>query len=583
MLNNTYNLEKILLLLKSDRTYLEKFLNNTLSFQDSLLKDPILEYLAENALIVYGPSYGVLIGSLCIFASKDFVPAKTTLLPLHVVSVNGAFSIYETESQQDVFMKVALRNADSLEVEAIALKVIRDYVPQELKRFFLSYSASCSSIVYREPITDALTLDLAKYTSTDHHENFFGELCTNMPNIVVSPTIFTNVVESGISLDDIIQAWSGTKTTLLPNKLKQLQQSMRIFHKSSVFDRAYDQVILEKRIINAVWVRLQEKLNEFIVALLQGCMPLKFSHGDLHSGNVLFNSLTDNFVMIDYGRSCIDLENIGFSKQEILNECAKIHSKDPAFIESELENPNQFYELYTNHGTRLTFDNDKISIYNILLDLAPLMYYVYFCLKGRLSLNDHDIIAYSPVSDKISVPSWDDQKAYFSSNTDASPFDLCLAYLSLIIRAAQQARILDVELSSDTNSSFVVDHDKVFCKRGIFYTFGQPNAIAFARYKKELMRLTSEVDYFTFVKTVISKKVIRAGNVKNKVKYITNEMVSSLTKQNYVDNLTQNVFKSVTYDQACQESLEHTLLPYKFKLTSDSAYKENTRKNNAKK
>lgn len=556
----TYDLQKIINMLSSNDRYLKQFMTSPITFENSLLSDRELEYLAENVSMTYGSNmFSVLLGSLCILASKDFRPVKHEMLTFQVASVNGAFTIYDS-STQSVFMKVALLNSDSLEVEAVALRVIKDYVPKNLQRFFLTYSASCSTLIYRDPLSNLTTLDVNRYLSADHYYSFFGELACNMPNTTIAPTVCTNVVDSGISLAQIIECWS----SIIPSdsRINQLKNSMRLFHRSAVFDRAHSLVVLDEKMATAVWKRLNDKLNELFSGLLQACIPLKFTHGDLHAGNILYNATIDNFVMIDYGRTCIDLDNIAFTRNEVIDECAKIRSKNIIYTK-DIDNPNDFYQVYQNFGARSAFDDSKLTHYGILLDIAPLAYYVIYSLKSRLKLSDHPILMYSVMANTIMVPAWNDQVKYFENvNQTTTVFEMCLAFFSLVLRAAQLAKVLNVNISdTDYNSSFMVEHSQVCNRRGIFYTYGQPNVNAYNRYKSQLEELTTKVNFFPKFKSIYNKKVIVGGSDAK----FDKTMLTELTFANYMYNMTKNVTMSITSEQNCSSTVSD-FIPFTFSM-----------------
>lgn len=578
-----FDLATILDLLEHDEDrFAKKFLANPREFE-ALFKsqsEPQLERMREHALITYGfLRCDSLLGSLAYLASPTFKPKVTSsIIPFHVASLNGAFAIFDTHQGHQHFMKVGLAGQDYMEVEAIALKIIGEYATPNYHKYFLTYKASSSVLVYRDRNTKDISLDLGRYLTPDHFDNFFGQAAINMPNTVITPSVTTRVVTSGISLSQIIAAWSTAVPTSLPDKLELMKKNMRIFHGSSIFEDSLNAFVLDSGVAETVRNAILSKFNDFAVAVAKVAIPLKMTHSDLHASNVMYDSETENFVMIDYGRACFDLDYIGISRQEVLDECIKISSTDQAILRRMVKNPNDFYTIFDNYGMRQGFDDKRVNHYGILLDLAGLSLHLQTKLQGRLQFPDHPLIQYSAISESLTIASIDDIK----SHVPTSMFDAMLTFVAIILRAAKNSGSLDAYTVGDANAAFISHEDDVKAARptAIFYAHGQPHCDVYTDYKDELERVAADVGFFQFLKGYLHKKVIQGGNGKSKgttvkrtdsfIKKMATASMKQLTVMNYVQNRV-DAAKSSIINASTLQCQDPPVEPYAFELPHTDA------------
>lgn len=595
----SYDIKRILQSWQTkDGEYAKTYLKDAAAFHHKLLEDPAMTALYMNTKITYPAGKSIpLLGGLSLMCSNAFRPktSNASLLQFRVASANGAFLIYENNccrsnadgsaKKTEHFLKVALDNSDYMEVEAVALRMIEQHVPRNLQKYFLSYRASANMLMYKDPMTKSIALDLNRYLDHSHHNSFFGEYTINDPDTFILPAIITRVVPSGLSLGQIVSAWRYVTPTTDTTKVEALKDSMRIFHRSAIFDRAINNAVLDERIINTARTRIFSKLSEFIANVGIACAPLRFSHGDLHVGNVMYDMESDNFVMIDYGRSTVDLESIGTTIDFIMDEFSKIKSKDTNEVRSKVTKANDFYKVFNNMGMRRDFDPaSETSTYGVLLDLASMTMHTIATLQGRLLIPEHPTISYSLYTDAFAASPLNIVYEYIA-NAKANPasittVDMMQVYFALILRAALWSGLLDGKANiiggsnQDRNAAFVVDMEDIFGyeKEGaLFYLYGQPFSKIYGQYQTQLEILTKQCDFFSVFEEVAMKKRITAGKVPEPVNKHVKDIarmtkpktaidIRALTLENYAYNMQHNAEMSIAAAvPACHASTVSTV------------------------
>lgn len=580
----SYDIGRILQMWQShDGDFAKTYLKDAASFHRMLLSNDELAALYMNTKITYDAGKSIpLLGGLSLMCSNAFRPkinSSTALLPFKVASANGAFIIYEnnccrgeSSKKTEHFLKVALDNSDYMEIETVALRMIEQFVPRHLHKYFLTYRASTNMLVYKDPMTASIALDLGRYLNNTHHTNFFGEFTVNDPNTMIVPAIITRVVSSGISLGQIVSAWRYVTPTIDPSRINTLKDSMRIFHRSAVYDRAINNANLDERIILAARSKIISKLNEFIANVGIACAPLRFAHGDLHVGNIMYDMDTDNFVLIDYGRSTADLELKGISINFVMDEFSKIKSKSTQDVRPKLSKALDFYSVFDNVGMRKYFDpQSETTTYGILLDLASMTMHTITSLQGRLMIPDHPIISYSLYTNTFMISPLSDIYMYVSKAKDdplsVTAVDLMQVYFAFILRAALASGLLDgkasiVGSSQERDNAFVVDMNDIFGyeKEGaLFYLYGQPFPKVYGQYREALESLTSQCNFFSVFDEVAMKKRITAGLLDidgNSIpikKPKTSMDLKALTLENYIYNMQRNAEMTIATALPCHQ------------------------------
>jgi hypothetical protein len=136
-----------------------------------------------------------------------------------------------------------------------------------------------------------------------------------------------------------------------------------------------------------------------LIPLLSQCVKLGhkygFSHGDMHAGNILYDTLKTRMVLIDYGRAYIypiELDKFyGMGIETVLASCApmKWDFKTPRIYLDEylpyiLNNEYYFILSPFTKMSPASAGRSVERIHMILCDIAGLCFYIYINYKKRL-------------------------------------------------------------------------------------------------------------------------------------------------------------------------------------------------------
>lgn len=594
-----YKLDSILNTFQAkDDQYALSFIRDPEGFKNKLIKDPEMSNLYLSTKITYEPSKVLpLLGGLSLFASNAFRPKKVPqngILTFKTVSSNGAFLIYENSccnggmGPTEHFMKVGLTDADYMEVEAVTLRLIEKLVPKQMHKYFLTYRASGNILVYKDASTDEISLNLKRYISTDHAVNFFGNSTINIPNTVIAPMLMARVVPGGVSLQQILTAWKHVTPSNDPKKIETIKDSLRLFHKSGIYDRSLNVPVLPDRIITTARAYILDKFNDFISAIIASVALLKFTHSDLHASNVLYDAATENFVMIDYGRAVVDLNASRVTLDFLMKEYQKLKSKPTHDVKPNILQANDFYKVFTNYGARLDFDSSDLAKYGIVLDLSSLSFVVFRDLKYRLEMPDHKLIAYSPFTNSIAVASLEEIRTYnnevIADTNMVASFDMMLTYFALVLHAANESQITTDTIPVSSNGAFVIDFDAVMSyePESLFHPYCQPKPKNYELFREPLLRFTTSTNYFRALKTVINKKWMSAGGKSVALNDMNNSQqqpqpqpqrnIRALTIENYKYNMKRAAEMSVaSQERKCADPSTQSTdkqIPFAFQMAS---------------
>lgn len=556
----------------NDDKYAKVFIEDPIAFENATRDHAIAKKMAY----AFGLTHRKLLpifGGFTLLASDAVRPSHEHLqnigrkgMKFIDASENGAFVIYSTcceEPNNTMFLKVAKSNRDSLEVEALALKLIKRYVPEDYQRYFLTYSSSGKIICKYEypsiylPINAYMDGELFKSPAKFVDKNGYKSMAFLM----------THAIPSGISLSTLIDSWDARYAS------HEAIDSMSIFYKSNLYkDIIEKKTKMSQRGYISIAKRLHKKLEQFIAGVVHGSATIGLSHGDLHTANVMYDALRDNFVVIDFGRAAIDLKSksIGFST--VWNEYLKIQTFEISSKNEQLTeaNVNYFFKIFQNYNARVDFDEipKQFVKYGMLLDLAGMCSHVERSLSSTFK-------AFRGPSDIVSVYRYNNMKYYKVMTVTAikkfikhshSLYSFMLCLFALIVNSCLHTNneLFDEMRSSSTmlsSDQIAIPFYLVTSSSGdtIFYEWGQPNSEILYTVFKTLEKNCKNVNYFKFLKQAIDKELangdhseistisggspsirkgLRLKNVKRHLSYTT---IPELTKKNYANRAKRMV------------------------------------------
>lgn len=519
---------------EKDMLFAKAFIEDPDEFVSVMKKDPDCSEVITQLITYYGPNNGAaLAGGVALMASQYLRPTDSYIdknliggnLHFKTESGNGSYIIYESTCPNIKlnFLKIALsRQSDFLEVESIALRVIKQLMPDNLSKYFQYYLCAgkilCtakSPKVFHFPIKSYISGSI--YTSKNDKQ-------------IPIPFIMSQAVPCGISLNNVISPWQ----YIFANNIQpfcmepKLIASMKCFFKSDVYQKAVWQrsLLLDDR--KAVCARICDKVQEFIIALVLGCSKLYMSHADMHMDNILFDSDNDNFVLIDLGRASMNLEHLdkkyGVKSSELITqECKKICM---ARIPKTDMKPNDVFGYFGNVNER-SVSNLKMSKqmqkYNIFFDLAGTIYMFHrymIILFPSIHMQSHVIkitgFAYSVFIKEhtqlqISIPSIKNLAGMISK---LGYFDLCLTFFAIIAHAMHlRSKSYGVLTYVDTDGNLSMPEESIIPiadpsseHKRIFYPWGQPNIVNLEPIINDISNICKQLDFFTHVKRVFKQQ-----------------------------------------------------------------------------
>ena len=275
-----YDIKRIIEKIKQNQVlYIKTYLEDPSAFAKLMVNDKDMAEFINDLQTKYSKDsqlrYIGILGYLCLFSSETLLPSDkasmTTYLDaqrLKTNSGNGSFTVYDTCCNKTIFVKVVVdKHTDALEVETIALQLVKHKMDPIYKRFFLQYFASGSCFTNKTKTYDGRQVPNMYLNNLENVFEYKNIVKKTNTSIDIKPFVITNAVPSGIALRTLLRAWMAGKHD--PTTLDQLSlQNLQLFHKDnslSFFNNIPPQSVFNK---NGAYIL--SKLHEFYVGALKG-------------------------------------------------------------------------------------------------------------------------------------------------------------------------------------------------------------------------------------------------------------------------------------------------------------------------
>lgn len=541
---------------KRDDQYAKLFLEAPEKFSRVISSDKDMNALQEYIQKTYAPNALPIMGGLALMASEAVRPTddhiKSKLagrgLKFHDASSNGAFLVYNTccaAPNNTMFFKIAKGdNVDALEIEALGLQLVKRLVSPGLRKYFLSYCSTGKVICHLEkPSTYSLPITHLLDGSLFKDSRKYG---MNRGYVPV-PFLMTRAVPSGLSLQTIIHTWER-----LPKDQNSID-SMAMFLKNNNYEQVIKDGKFPAESKKKVCDHLMARLEDFFEKVLKASTPLSMGHADLHIGNILFDALNDNFVMIDFGRVTMDLKKLKIPATEIWNEYLKIATQ-PLPTDAAItlrQDPNAFFKFYDNVNSRYDYATypDKLATYSMLFDFAGLSYLLVkkfarlFNYKSKVA----GVVAFKGASNPsyIVFMSKKDITDFLQKHgKKLSIFDMSLVFFALAIHSLIDVNFngITTYLRVTTKDLLAVPESLVMNSDGstIFYSWGQPWEAHLSKIMKPIDANCKAVGFYQILDDLLSKVKIPSSSAgggsrhrRTRMTPVQIDKLSALTQFNY--------------------------------------------------
>lgn len=328
----------------------------------------ILRYQGNQAAVEYSQEQ-FNSGYCSLFVDEDTAPIDPSKVEFHVASANAAFAVYLSKTGLR-FIKVQFdANADRLEMESAILSCISSNFQQPM---FVSKYASFPILMSR---ANSKSPQVGwEYYSQDF-VNTNGDL--GKSRRFLYPCVITDAVNKPISLHSIVN-----------NLLKVLSNS-------DEHDVGYIEMMMPQRPAAAAvskYLNLSvEKTFDLIATLFADLMKFsaktRFIHNDLHAGNILYDRTKGRLVVIDFGRSFMNLREYDQLVKSDLKQITPIidttlfGNSNSNKIISDLPNAQNVYGIFAS-DLRLVPD-DRLDI-PAMLDVGSVSFRMYVSLYLQL-------------------------------------------------------------------------------------------------------------------------------------------------------------------------------------------------------
>lgn len=544
-----------------DDKWAKVFIEDPVKFNSQIKKNATTKQLLKNTVLDYDSKDATqLLGSMALFSSHAIRPNEQHIatskkkggVTLWRASDKCHFLVYDTccPDTKQIFLKVIPTSADFLdyvEVEAVALSVIGEYMPTYLKQYFLGYNGITgkmlckfvdSVVVNEEVVVDEKVI-------VPFHNYVDGSILRQQ-DLNVYPFIATQAVPGAITLRNIVL---NVRDLIASKSLSQSEsKEFDLFFGHDAYLR-FTKSKTHKPMIKA----LHDKLEEIFIAAAFAGKTLHMSHCDLHADNVLFDVKQGTFVVIDFGRAALNLTALNVNPAVLLRECQKVSNANitKARIDKWAADPNSFYDMFVNANMRVDFNQNESNLckYGMMLDLAGLAYDV---LKSLPSLATIEPIPFVSITHEgkerfISFWSLKDISEYMAlHNKNLSVFQYSLIMFAMIfwgiVKHHRNIKVFKPLVSAlKDEGKWVTIPAKLLIggDQALFYAYGQPLENIFKRCKPGVEKVCDEARYFVFLEDALEHK---AGTLK------TNELVGGSKRRRKITinetELTRITFKN---------------------------------------
>ena len=457
-----------------------------------------------------------LLGFLACFLSPETYPKYDhTAYSFISASANGKFCIYPLKSTNNhgVFLKVSLPNADFFEAETVIMQTLQRATKQHPKiaqhlMNFLASSLSLTTPSSPNQPHGALDFDNLFHNT---YTGYYGSIPDFTPDAY--PSLMSTAVSPGYSFGDLMRNvaiamnFEQEKQYLTPQKRDKILTDMRLFFRSALFDRIFDApspITFIKQHLPKIATMIAERLPYKLAVLFSALIKLadttdvRFTHGDLHAYNVLYDMVTDQFVAIDYGRSFVNMDPY-FTQLEIDSIHYRIRSNIrqlPPGIPTTSLTERFFYQCPNDYMMKVpTNTTSFLDTHGVLFDIAGLSFITAKTLKAAFRPFASTLNPFKPYETFIRIS--DDETELWIAHTPglilkafkANPKDalmpglvwFALFVLTMIRQAEAQSNPIHTDM---TGTFYVCDIDDIIGQQAPFYVAGQLMPWALASHKR---------------------------------------------------------------------------------------------------
>jgi len=428
-----------------------------------------------------------VVGFLSTLADDSVYPVNDyDLINLNTTSANGKFCIFKSKQDNTpIFLKVNQgEDSDALEIESVVLNTLNQY------DFCPKYISCCIACTKDGRMDFGNILHSPDFKPRDFNQ-----------------CIVTEAVVPGFSLGYIVKT---LKNAIDGRPLEDKQKrDMELFFRNSFINRLGPNAKENSKFIKDhysafiknVYNRIIFKLEDLYKNILSIKTDLCFTHGDMHMDNILYDMKKDAFVLIDYGRSYVDLGQ--YTKKDLFEYSDKLQT--PVVPGSENWNKKSvtdaFYDMYYNDLIRRSGRNKQsiLSKYNVLHDFVGLSFLIFKTFYRYLNddMYNKDIIQ---IDEKTNTIRFSKKLLNIVSNmNDTDSIFLFTLYYFVFILATMLPKLRGIHTSGD------VSVDAPYSKLSINTIFGESAPFYFAG---QLMPHA-----FNFIYPDISKNILKYSSL----------------------------------------------------------------------
>lgn len=471
--------------------------------------DPVIENFIYRTLLYNNRKIanGVF-GFLSTLADDKVYPINDNdSIKLNTTSANGKFCIFKSKKDNTpIFLKVSQGDdSDALEIESVVLKTLNQY------DFSPKYISSCIAC------TNAGRMDFGSILHSPDYKPVAFNQC-----------IVTEAIVPGFSLGYIIKT---LETAINGNALGvKEKQDMELFFRNSFINRLGSNAKENNKFITDnysvfiknVYNRIIFKLEDLYKNILSMKTDLCFTHGDMHMDNILYDMKTDAFVLIDYGRSYVNLDS--YTKKDLLVFSDKLQTSTVPGSENwnKKSQTDAFYDMYYNDLVRRSGKNKNIlNKYNVLHDFVGLSFLIFKTFYSYLKddMYNKDIIQ---IDEKMGVIRVNKKFLNIVSNmNDTNSIFLFTLYYFVFIVSTMLPKLRGIQVMSGDISLEAqyskISIDTIFGDSTPFYFAGQFMPSAFNSIYPDLSK--NILKYSSLLEEKIESFKVKTGGAKNKKSY----------------------------------------------------------------